>query len=57
MWVDADGKGGFKHSMEKGPRLIVHVGGVASWITKADNVFRAKCKSGDYHSEINGEHF
>ena len=58
MWVDADGKGGFKHSMGKGPRLIiVHAGGVAGWISKADLVFRAKCKSGDYHSEMNAEHF
>ena len=58
MWVDADGKGGFKHSMGKGPRLIiVHAGGVAGWISKADLVFRAKHKSGDYHSEMNAEHF
>ena len=44
--------------MGKGPRLIiVHAGGVAGWISKADLVFRAKHKSGDYHSEMNAEHF
>ena len=33
MWVDANGKGGFKHSLGKEPRLIiVHAGGVASWL-------------------------
>ena len=58
MWVDADGTGGFKHSMGKGPRLIiVHAGGVAGWVTKADLIFRAKSKSGDYHNEMNSEHF
>ena len=58
MWVDADGEGGFKHSMGKGPRLIiVHAGGVAGWVSKSDLIFRAKSKSGDYHSEMNAEHF
>ena len=58
MWVDADGKEGFKHSMGKGPRLIiVHAGGVAGWVSKSDLIFRAKSKSGDYHNEMNAEHF
>lgn len=58
MWVDVDGSGGFKHSMGKGPRLvIVHAGAVAGWIPKAGLVFRAKAKSGDFHQEMNAEHF
>ena len=58
MWVDSDGKGGFKHAVGKGPRLIiVHVGGVAGWTAKTDLIFRAKSKTGDYHSEMNSEHF
>ena len=54
MWVDADGQGGFKHSLGKGRRLIiVHAGGIAGWISKADLIFRAnKSKSGDYHNEM-----
>ena len=56
--VDADGKGGFKHSLGKGPRfIIVHAGGVACWISKVDLVFRVKHKSGDYLNEMNAEHF
>lgn len=59
MWVDAEGNGGFKHSQGKGPRLIiVHAGGVAGWISKSDLIFRAKkSQSGDYHNEMNAEHF
>lgn len=55
-WVDAESKVGFKHSLGKGPCLIiVHVRGVAGWISKPDLVFRAKHKIGDYHSEMNAE--
>ena len=58
MWVDGDGNGGFKHPGGKGPRLIiVHAGGEAGWISKSDLIFRAKAKSGDFHSEMNAEHF
>ena len=45
------GKRGFKHS------LIVQAGGVAGWISNTDLVFRVAHKSGDYHSEMNAEHF
>ena len=41
MWVDNDGRGGFKHSIGKGPRLIIlHAGGVAGWVSKTDLIFR-----------------
>ena len=58
MWVDSDGRGGFKHAVGKGPRLIiVHAGGEAGWTSKTDLIFRAKSKTGDYHHEMNSEHF
>ena len=58
MWVDVDGKGGFKHSMGKGPRLIiVHAGGVAGWVSKSELIFRAKSQTGDYHNKMTAEHF
>ena len=59
MWVDNDGRGGFKHSIGKGPRLIIlHAGGVAGWVSKTDLIFRSKkSPDGDYHSEMNAEHF
>lgn len=58
MWVDADGNGGFKHSMGMRPRfIIVHAGGVAGWISKSDLILRAKKSlDGDYHNELNAEH-
>ena len=59
MWVDSDGTGGFKHSVGKGPRLIiVHAGGVAGWVSKTDFIFRSKKSADrDYHTEMNAEHF
>ena len=58
MWVDINGRGGFKHAVGKGPRLIiVHAGGEAGWTSKTDLIFRAKSKTGDYHHEMNSERF
>ena len=58
MWVGSDGRGGFKHAVGKGPRLIiVHAGGEAGWTSKTDLIFRVKSKTGDYHHEMNSEHF
>ena len=57
MWVDNDGTGGFKHSIGKGPRLIIlHAGGVAGWVSKTDLIFRSK-KSPDGDYQMNAEHF
>ena len=36
---------------------MVHVGGVKGWVPGADLVFRSKTNSGDYHDEMNSEHF
>ena len=52
MWVDSDGRGGFKHTVGKGSQLIiVHAGGEAGWISKADLVFRAKSKDVEHFLE------
>ena len=61
IWVDSDGKGGWKVPSGKGQRLIVvHAGGAAAgegWIEGADLVFRSKKNTADYHDEMNSEHF
>ena len=58
IWVDSDGKGGWKVPSGKGQRLIVlHAGGVEGWVDGVDLVFRSKTKSADYHDEMNSEHF
>ena len=58
IWVDVDGKCGWKVPSGKGQRLIVvHAGGVEGWVVSADLVFRSKTNSADYHDEINSEHF
>ena len=58
MWVDADGQAGWKRPSGKGGRLIVlHAGTAEGWVDGAELVFRAKSSSGDYHNEMNTEHF
>ena len=58
IWVDEHGRGGWKVPSGKGQRLfILHAGGVEGWEDGADLVFRSKTNSGDYHDEMNSEHF
>ena len=58
IWVDSDGKGGWKVPSGKGQRLIiVHVGSAEGWVEGADLVFKSKTKSADYHDEMNSEHY
>ena len=58
VWVDSDGKGGWKVPSGKGERLIVlHAGGVNGWVEEAELVFKSKTNSADYHDEMNSEHF
>ena len=60
IWVDYDGKGGWKVPSGKGQRLIVvHAGGVEGWVDGADLVlvFKSKTNSADYHDEMNTEHY
>ena len=58
IWVDCDGKGGWKVPSGKGQRLIVlHAGGVEGWVEGADLVFKSKTNSADYHDEMNNQHF
>ena len=58
MWVDGDGTAGWKRPSGKGGRLIVlHAGTVNCWVPGAELVFRAKSSSGDYHNEMNIQHF
>ena len=58
IWVDSDGKGGWKVASGKGQGLIVvHAGGAEGWVQGGDLVFRSKTNSADYHNEMNSEHF
>ena len=58
IWVDKDGKGGWKVPSGKGSKLIVlHAGGVEGWVEGADLVFRSKRNSTDYHDEMNSDHY
>ena len=58
VWIDSDGKGGWKVPSGKGEKLIVlHAGGVNGWVEEADLVFKSKTNSADYHYEMNSEHF
>lgn len=58
IWIDSDGKGGWKVPSGKGQRLIVvHAGSVEGWVEGADLVFQLKTNSADYHDEMNSEHF
>ncbi|XP_062511240.1 uncharacterized protein LOC134187137 [Corticium candelabrum] len=53
LWLDEEGKGGWKRPSGKGRRLIIlHAGSKNGWTPNCALVFR-----GDYHDEINGEHF
>lgn len=58
VWIDNEGKGGWKVPSGKGVRLIVlHAGGENGWIDGVDLVFKSKTNSADYHDETNSEHF
>ena len=58
IWIDSDGTGGWKVPSGKGLRLIIlHAGGENGWVEGADLVFRSKMNTGDYHDEMNSEHF
>ncbi len=58
IWVDKDGKGGWKVPSGKGQRLIVlHAGGANGWVEGADLVFTSKTNSTDYHDEMNSDHY
>ena len=58
IWIDFDGRGGWKVPSGKGQRLIVvHAGGVEGWVEGAVLVFRSKTNSTDYHDKMNSEHF
>ena len=58
IWVDYDGKGGWKVPSGKGQRLIVvHAGGVKGWVDGTDLVFNSKTNSVDYHDKMNTEHY
>ena len=58
VWVDSDGKGGWKVPSRKGKRLIVlHAGSAEGWVPGADLMFRSKTNSADYQEEMNSEHF
>ena len=58
IWIDFDGRGGWKVPSGKEKRLIVvHAGGVEGWVEGADLVFRSKTNSTDYHDEMNSEHY
>ena len=49
---------GWKRPSGKGGRLIVlHAGTADSWVDGAEQVFRAKSSTGDYHNEMNQENF
>ncbi len=52
IWVDKDGKGGWKVLSGKGQRLIVlHAGGVNGWVEGAYLVFTSKTNSTHYHDK------
>ena len=58
IWVDSDGKGGWKVPSGKGQRLIVmHTGGVEGWVDGAGLVFKSKTNLADYHNKMNSEHY
>ncbi|XP_062520191.1 uncharacterized protein LOC134195205 [Corticium candelabrum] len=58
LWLDEQGRGGWKRPSGKGQRLIIlHAGSETGWTPNADLVFRSKKNSTDYHDEMNSEHF
>ena len=58
IWIDNDGKGGWKVPSGKGQSLIeVHAGNADGWVQSADLVFRSKTNSAVYQHEMNTEYF
>ena len=58
LWLDEEGKGGWKRPSGKGRRLIIlHAGSKNGWTPNCTLVFRFEKHTGDYHDEMNGEHF
>ena len=58
VWIDSDGKSGWKVPSGKGEKLIVlHAGGAKGWVEEVDLVFKSKTNSADYHYEMNSERF
>ena len=58
IWIDSDGKGGWKVPSGKGVRLVVlHAGGENGWVDGVGLVFKSKTNSADYCDEMNSEHF
>lgn len=56
-WTDSDGTA-FSVKSGKGGRLIVlHAGWKEDWIPNCCDIFRGKTGSGDYHTEMNIQHF
>ena len=56
--IYSDGKGGWKVPSGKGLRLIIsHACGENGWVDGTDLVFMSKMNTGDYHDEMNSEHF
>ena len=57
LWLDEQGRGGWKRPSGKGQHLIIlHTGSETGWTPNADLVFRSKNSTG-YHDEMNSEHF
>ena len=58
LWLDEEGKGGWKRPSGKGKRLIIlHARYKNEWTSNCALVFRSKKHTGDYHDEMNREHF
>ena len=58
LWIDSYSTGGWKVPSWKGLQLIIlHACGKDGWVDGADLVFRSKMNTGDYHDEMNSEHF
>ena len=57
-WIDSDGTGGLPvKSGKEGRVIILHAGWEHGWIPGASLVFRGKTGTGDYHNEMNIDHF
>lgn len=53
LWLDEQGRGGWKRPSGKGQQLIIlHAGREEG---NADLVFRSKKNSADYHDEVNSD--
>ena len=58
LWLNEEGKGGWKRPSGKGRRLIIlHAGSKNGWTPNCARVFRSKKHTGDYNDGMNGEHF